>query len=150
MHALFERQILYSFSKLDPGPIPPELQVNTYFACKYIHACTCTCYFTCKYIHACMCIGAWPWISCVHMVGWGGGGCIHSYAHLYTRTSTSKCGLRPHAVLQSVQMFVTINTCHCVALQGSYECSARPPCSIMGTAMAAVLPRFRGLGKGIS
>ena len=54
------------------------------------------------------------------------------------------------AVLQSVQMCVTIDTCHCVALQGSYECSARPPCSIMGTAMAAVLPRFRDLGKGIS
>ena len=51
----------------------------------------------------------------------------------------SLCALRPaygrpgqasaRAVLQSVQMCVTIDTCHCVALQGSSKCSARPPAS---------------------
>ena len=34
-----------------------------------------------------------------------------------------------HAVLQSVKMCVTIDTCHCVALQGSYKFSARLPAS---------------------
>ena len=62
---------------------------------------------------------------------------------------TSKCGLRPCSVT------ICSDVCHyrymplCSPARLLYISVLLAP-SIMGTAMAAVLPRFRGLGKGIS